>query len=344
LKTFRSAAFARCLAAALCTGLAGCDTEPGPVGAGNPARTDGAERLTRSESDRSCQNPSFSPDGRFLLFTRFLDGYNHGPSELVVLDLGNRVETVIVPAGDSDNVNAPAFAWVGGLVCWASDRGGAAEEVYAARADGTGIRRVTRHPASEGGLIEPSFNPLDTAKIVLEAGRNGTAPHWIALAETDRGGRVTALTLDERFDDRLPAWSPDGARICFQRASRFRDDWRTWTAEVRFSADEPPALAGSSPLEQPAGHHTDNSWSADGRFILSSSDALSEIPNIVAFPVPGGEPVAVTRSASAEDGAPSASPDGLWIAFESHRGPGEDAPSDIWRIPNPLFRTTPSGR
>ena len=43
----------------------------------------------------------------------------------------------------------------------------------------------------------------------------------------------------------------------------------------------------------------------------------------------------ITFSDEREDGAPSVSPDGQWVAFESHRTEDENSPSDIWIIQIP---------
>lgn len=93
--------------------------------------------------------------------------------------------------------------------------------------------------------------------------------------------------------------------------------------------------------------NTDCSWFPDGRWIASSSEFPAGgtplvHPNIIAFFVPGkgglGDPPAplrVTFSDEHEDGAPSVSPDGLVVAFESHRTGDEDSPSDLWVIAVP---------
>ena len=53
------------------------------------------------------------------------------------------------------------------------------------------------------------------------------------------------------------------------------------------------------------------------------------------LPVAGGAIVRASVSESFEDGAPSAAPDGLSIAFESHRTSDEESPTDIWVVDTP---------
>jgi len=45
--------------------------------------------------------------------------------------------------------------------------------------------------------------------------------------------------------------------------------------------------------------------------------------------------VRITYSDDREDGAPAVSPDGRWVAFESHRTEDEDSPTDLWIIAVP---------
>jgi TolB protein len=59
------------------------------------------------------------------------------------------------------------------------------------------------------------------------------------------------------------------------------------------------------------------------------------MPNIYIVSTEGGEPLRVTHSDTAEDGAPSWSPGGRWIAFESHIVQDEDTPSALWIIAAP---------
>jgi len=69
----------------------------------------------------------------------------------------------------------------------------------------------------------------------------------------------------------------------------------------------------------------------DGSLPINSDYGGLPTPNIFIIPAEGGEPVRVTFSDTNEDGAPSWSGDGRFIAFESHPGQDEDTPSALWR-------------
>lgn len=179
----------------------GCVADNDPV---SEVRNDDAWRLTFSSGGESAQNPTFSPDGNFVLFTRFMDGYNNPPSELVKINIGTGEETVVIAAsGDVENINSPGSSWINGRICWSSDMAGGTNEIYTADDNGTGVVQVTDHPESEGYYIEPVFNPVNTDKIVFEYGASDQPPHHIAIVEVDENSRVTLLTSDPDCDDRL---------------------------------------------------------------------------------------------------------------------------------------------
>jgi TolB protein len=309
------------------------DDEPGLT-----VRLDDAEQLTFSQKGESAQNPAFSPDGKYILFTRFKNGYNEPPSELVKININKKEETVIVPAQkDVEHISVPGTSWINGKICWSSDLAGQSNEIYVANDDGTEMRQITNHPESAGYYIEPVFNPLNTSKIIFEFGKSDDTPHQIVLVESDKNNKVTFLTNDSHFDDRLPNWSYDGQKILFQRASAGGENWQIYIAEIDFTGID-PKLKEVTKISQPSFSNTDNSWYWNNSYILSSTKYDSEMPNIFAFPVNTGNPIRITNTNTNEDGAPSCSPDGKQIAFETHFGEDEEFPSEIWiiKIPSTL--------
>lgn len=313
--------------------VSGCIVSTPSSGNNQEIRIDGAIRITYSHGGVSCQNPAFSPTGEYILFTRFLNGYNKGPSELVKINIATLKEEILISTEDSDNVNVPGPSWINGIICWSSDRGGESDEIYIANDNGENMYQVTDHPEKDGYYIEPIFNPLNTDKIIFEYVPSDYAPHHIAIVETDKGNRVTVLTNDPNYDDRLPNWSFDGETILFQRADKGGDNWQIYTAKIVFNPV--PYLKDVIRIDQSHTHNTDNSWYINNKYILSSSDYNSQVPNIFAFSINGNKSVRITNFSENEDGAPSCSHSGEWIAFESHRGEDEEEPSDIWIIPAP---------
>jgi len=301
-------------------------------------RSDGAVKITNS-LPKSSQNPVFSPDNNSIIYTRFLNGYNLGPSEIVKVKIDGTNEKVIVRASDSDNVNVPYGSWIGNKLCFASDRAGGADEIWTVNDDGSGITQVTSHDEdTEIYYIEPVFNPKNPNWIAFEyvVGENdSTATHQIAVVNVGTG-KVTLLT-DGTFDDRLPSWSNDGTKILFQRNEYGRDEgWAIYIGDI----DSSNPIAGIGTLRTISdgkSDDTDCSWSFDDKAILTSSNRGDlATPNILSFPLDiGSNPKRISFNDTYEDGAPSESHDGKSVAFESHYGEDEDQSSEIWIIKNP---------
>lgn len=288
---------------------------------------DGAIRLTAPPRGSSDQNPAFSPDGAVLLFTRFEQGYNLGPSSLYMLNLASGSMRLLTAAPDSDNVNLPGSCWnaATGRIVFASDRQDT-EEIWHIDQDGNNPFRVTFHH-SPLHFIEPSFSP-DGGWIAFEIiadlpDDRAQGSIWKIRAD---GSGLTQLTSG--YDDRQPNWSPGGDRILFQRRAPGRDDWNIYTMLPDGSDTQPVTTAPSS--------DTDASWAPDGNWIVYSSDYGGlPAPNIFIISVHGGVPLRVTLDEERADSAPSWSPDGKWIAFESRKGLTEITPASLWMIQVP---------
>ena len=304
-------------------------------------RPDGAVQVTVPPGAASDQNPAFDPASGTLVFTRFDQGYNDGPAALHVVDLATLVNVRVTPVEDQDNVNLPGTSWSPLLdrIVLASDRAsaGSSDDLWRVAPDGSDFSRITTHLAPPS-YLEPTWSSASDW-IVFEASSPGASPDgrvgkiWKVKAD---GSLVTPLTTDPAMDDRQPNWSPAGDVLLFQRRTLPAGEFDLYTM-----AADGSGLANVTAT--PSWEDTDASWSPGGSMIVySSNDGGLATANIFAIAASGGTPVRVTNS-FVEDGAPSWSPDGRTIAFESHAD--DTLPSALWRIDAPSsqvdFSATP---
>jgi TolB protein len=142
-------------------------------------------------------SPAWHPEGERLAFT----SYHLGPPALVALDL---VSSRITMLCDWETPGAPAFAPDGRRLAFSSTREGNAE-IYVARADGSGARRLTHSPGID---TSPSWSPSGR-EIVFTSDRSGHPQLYIMKAD---GTEVRRLTYGGRWND-SPDWSPRDDRI-----------------------------------------------------------------------------------------------------------------------------------
>ncbi|HQE83177.1 MAG TPA: hypothetical protein PLM14_09270 [Candidatus Hydrogenedentes bacterium] len=273
----------------------------------------------------SLQNPAWSPDATQLVFTRFIGGYNAEPADLMVVDAGTLAVRVLVSDG-SANVNLPGLCWNGftNQVVFSSSRE-PHDEVYAIDADGSpgDEEQVTDRPAHMA--YEPSFSP-DGESVVFESHLLDVEDNGVIMRyDLDGSDDYVALTAPED-DSRQPNWSPRGDRIVYQRLEN--GQWDLWVMN--------PDGSDGEQITTGSGDKTDASFSSDGEWIVYSSDEGGlEFANLFVVPLSGGAGTRVTYS-KGYDGAPSWSPDGGRIAFESYPGDPDDSPGTaLWTIQAP---------
>jgi TolB protein len=290
-------------------------------------RADGAYKL-RIPMTGSLQNPAWAPEGDRLLLTRFRNGYNAGPADLVVFDLEDESVRLLVADG-SDNVNLPGASWnpVTRRIVFSSARD-PHDEIYSIADDGDpgDEIQITSRPGHMA--YEPTLSPGGEWVVfeshVLDVETNGI----ITKYKVDGSGAYEPL-IGATDDCRQPNWSPASTFIVYQRLAGGQWDlWRIFTN-------------GTSPLKltSGAGDKTDASFSPDGQRIVYSSDhGVLAGANLYSLNATGGTPGRVTFF-SGYDGAPSWSSDGRRIAFESYPGTDPDGSpgTAIWVIPVPEF-------
>ena len=245
--------------------------------------------------------------------------------------------------GEGDSVCYPwrgLYAWPWDVsVAWGADGDiffSQGPELFAAREDGSAVRRVTRAwrvaSRNTSGLPEPTVGSMIPFDVAPDGGsvafatcrypRPGVEPshlhteyqYELALVAA-RGGDVQRLTANATFDG-YPAWSPDGRRIAFLRELTTEGENGGARDLVTVAADggdaQRIATGQDLNLHAPA-------WSPDGRRLAFVAQqqlyvADADRPEVVDLESGAVRPLAATIS------APAWSPDGGRLAYAKDLG------------------------
>ena len=182
--------------------------------------------------------PAWSPDGRRIAVSTFADDTIR---PLLVDPVSGNTSIIEVP-GTSTDLALICRTWTPDsrrLLCQGDSFSATRPEtngVYSVRADGTGIRRLTRDAfppvfgdegSCGGGDIPGSVSP-DGERFVFMRARCGTLPApdldqvaALFVARTDGSGgmrQITPYGLPWSHEEGMARWSPDGRQILFATA------------------------------------------------------------------------------------------------------------------------------
>ncbi len=155
---------------------------------------DGANPQRITISRQLNINPAWSNDARAIAYTQF----QPAPQILISFIYQGILQK---PTKAPDSYFTPAFSPDGKRIAFSSNRDGN-NEIYVMNVDGSGVRRLTNHPA---GDIAPTWNPTGT-QIAFTSDRIGVNQPQIYLMNADGTG-VRRLTTGESYVDRA-TWSP----------------------------------------------------------------------------------------------------------------------------------------
>jgi TolB protein len=154
---------------------------------------DGANQRRLTVNRTLNINPAWSPDGRSLAFS----SYVRGIPDIFIANIyqGTPPENPLKTKGEENFL--PVFSPDGTKIAFQSNRDGNAE-IYVMNRDGSGIRRITNHPAIDA---TPTWSPSG-AQIAFVSDRSGSPQIYVVDAD---GLNLRRLT-NESYCDR-PTWS-----------------------------------------------------------------------------------------------------------------------------------------
>ncbi|MBM3818897.1 MAG: hypothetical protein FJW14_07770 [Acidimicrobiia bacterium] len=152
---------------------------------------DGANSRRVTTSRQLNINPSWSPDARAVAYTSYVP-----VPDIFISYLYRGVREN--PTKRQGSNFLPVFSPDGTRMAFMSNRDGN-PEIYAMNVDGSGVRRITNHPAGDSS---PTWSPTGT-QIAFTSDRSGTPQIYIVGAD---GLNLRRLT-NESYADR-PTWSP----------------------------------------------------------------------------------------------------------------------------------------
>ena len=269
------------------------------------SRRDGNPEIYVMDADGSNQRrltnhpdkdwaPSWSPDGKRIVFFSNRDGHVHvihgwSTSEIYVMDAdgGNPQNLTNNPGDDRD----PSWSPDGKRIAFSSarDRDNPQNyEIYVMGTDGGNEQKLTENPNEDQ---HPSWSP-DGKHIVFSSDRKGhfigefgiTSEIYVMDADGDNQQRLT----ENRQNDWHPSWSPDGKRIAF--ASDRKGDFENFEIYV-MDADG----GNQQRLTENRVYDWSPSWSPDGERIAFMSERDGNF-EIYVMDADGGNPQNLTNN------------------------------------------------
>jgi eukaryotic-like serine/threonine-protein kinase len=165
---------------------------------------------TRIPGLREEHEPTFSPDGRRLVFS----SDRSGSYDLWVQRLeGGRLEGEPVRLTEQPgNENVPAFSPDGRWIAYGRVLEGQ-RDIWIVPSTGGQPTRFTEDAAVD---VEPAWSP-DGSRIAFVSNRSGGYHLWAApVSDAKPAGEAVPLTSGD-WTDRFPTWSPDGDSMAFLR-------------------------------------------------------------------------------------------------------------------------------
>lgn len=269
----------------------------------------GSEKLSaeRMWSMIRIGDADVSPNGKHAVVsaTRFDVEENRGYTDLWLYSLDSGVGRQLTTDAASDS--SPTFSPDGKWIAFVSKRGDDKEtQIYLIPTDGGEARRLTSIPT---GASAPKWFP-DSRKVAF------VSPIWTDLVEW----KAQAKRMKERAESKMTAKEWDRAPIAYW--DRFVDDREPHLFSIPIEGGDLTAITRQSGFSLSKSDYASSSYdiSPDGTEIafVANVDQTGVDPNydVITLAACGCKsPVNITQDNPADDGSPSYSPDGRWLAY-----------------------------
>lgn len=207
---------------------------------------DGSEKVTVTNNRTINLSPSWTADGRFLLYT----SYQGGNPALYLYDVLTGKETRFSSTGGSSL--GGKWSPDGRFVAASIERSGNTD-IHLLDRTGKMQRRLTDSSAID---VSPAWSP-DGGQLVFVSNRSGGPQLYIMEIAS---GKTRRLTYNGGYNT-SPDWSPKGDKIAY-----------TGRAGGRFQIFTISAQGGEPQMLTSSGDNEDASWSPDGRYIAFTSN------------------------------------------------------------------------
>jgi Tol biopolymer transport system component len=210
-----------------------------------------------------------------------------------------------------------AFAGPNGRIYFSARAAGdPVPDVWSVEPDGSGLANLTDLPGGPGEGRDPSVAPNGLVAFVVGTGAEGEI--WAMNADGSNPRRLT----DDGFRDRMPAVSPDGARIAFASDRGARTLTDLWTM----------AADGSDPQALLTGPRDDlwPQYAADGQHVVLATNASGnfDIAYVTVADGPQTSATSITARSPLDETEPAIQPDISRLAY-TQTDPANPGPSDI---------------
>ena len=170
----------------------------------------GLQRVTRHTDKVYYIEPSFSPDGQWIVFER--DAGNTEETQQGSIWKVRSDGTGLTRLTNGADDRQPNWSPTGDRILFQRREAGSDNwDIYTMSPEGTEVRRATRSPASD---TDASWSP-DGKWIVYSTDHGGLEVPNIFIVPAE-GSEPVRVTRDETHEDGAASWSTDGKQIAFE--------------------------------------------------------------------------------------------------------------------------------